>query len=97
MIFLFLKVIYVVNSLHNALEKALQIDKPVFIIGGGEIYKQSISFVDEIILTYVYAQPEGDTFFDLELLDNFKLVNVNHFKADETNEFDFDIKTYSKV
>lgn len=34
-----------------------------FIIGGGEIYKQTLSIIDRIYLTIVDGEYEGDTFF----------------------------------
>lgn len=53
----------------GSIEKALQIAKEspghekIFIIGGGQIYKQMINLVDEIYLTLVDRQVNGDTFF----------------------------------
>lgn len=52
----------VAKSLEDALELAKQ-DSEVFIIGGGEIYKQALSFADKIYLTRVHAGFTGDTFF----------------------------------
>lgn len=37
--------------------------KEIFVIGGGEIYKQALPFVDRLYLTIVYNEPEADTFF----------------------------------
>ena len=49
-----------------SLEEALglvQNEEEVFIIGGGEIYKQAISLADKLYLTIVEGSPEADTFF----------------------------------
>tara|TARA_Y100001935_G_C17275608_1_gene494488 strand:+ start:97 stop:597 length:501 start_codon:yes stop_codon:yes gene_type:complete len=35
----------------------------IMIIGGAEIYSQSIQYVKRMYLTYVHQLPEGDTFF----------------------------------
>jgi dihydrofolate reductase len=35
----------------------------IFIIGGGEIYKQAILFVDEMIITYMKFEAEGEVKF----------------------------------
>ncbi len=35
----------------------------VFIIGGGEIYKQAMEFVDEMIISYMDFEAEGDVYF----------------------------------
>ena len=52
----------VVNSLTQAIEKAGN-NKEVFIIGGGEIYKESINFTNKIYLTKVHLEVKGDTTF----------------------------------
>ena len=38
-------------------------NEEVFIIGGGEIYKQSIAIADKVELTRVHTTIEADTFF----------------------------------
>ena len=51
------------NSLLDAIEKAGDNDKEVFIIGGGEIYRQAVDIVERMYITEVDQAPEGDTFF----------------------------------
>ena len=49
-----------------SMEKALQLavnDQQPFIIGGGEIYRNALSFANTIELTRVHRDFEGDTFF----------------------------------
>ncbi len=54
----------VVHSLDEALSKAREIeDSEIFIIGGGQIYEQSIGLADRVYLTVVHTQATGDTFF----------------------------------
>lgn len=52
------------SSLDDAIEycKSLKPEK-IFIIGGGEIYKQAISFVDEMIITFMKFEADGEVFF----------------------------------
>ncbi|NVO08726.1 MAG: dihydrofolate reductase [Bacteroidales bacterium] len=52
----------VVNSLEDALNIASQ-DSEVFIIGGGDIYRQTLSLADRIYFTRIHASFSGDTFF----------------------------------
>ncbi len=53
----------------RSLEEALQLakDQPgndeVFVIGGGEIYKQALPLADKLYLTVIDMEIEGDTFF----------------------------------
>ena len=55
----------------------------VFVIGGGEIYKQAMETADELIISYMNFEAEGDVFFPK--IDNEK------WKVDSTekrNEFE---------
>lgn len=54
-------------------------DEEAFIIGGGEIYKQTIDLVDRIYLTKVYYNEDADIFFPhLRTPDWFILEEINH-------------------
>lgn len=54
----------VVSSIEEALTLAKQSEQEeIFIIGGGEIYKQSLHLVDRLYLTLVDDEPEADVFF----------------------------------
>lgn len=51
-------------SLEDVIKEAKEYkDKEIFIIGGGEIYKQSIAHADKLYLTIVDEEAEADTFF----------------------------------
>jgi dihydrofolate reductase len=51
-------------SLNDALEFGAQSNpKKLFIIGGGEIYKQAIRIVDEMIITFMKFDAEGEIKF----------------------------------
>lgn len=50
----------VVNSLQEALKLC---NNNCFIIGGGEIYKQSIGIANKLYLTLIDKEFDGDTFF----------------------------------
>jgi dihydrofolate reductase len=56
--------VVVVHSVREALEYArAQGETEAFIIGGGEIYRQSMADLDRIYLTEVNLEPEGDVTF----------------------------------
>lgn len=56
--------VLVVNSLEKAINKARDIEnKEIFIIGGGEIYKQALPYTDKLYITQVKGTFEADTFF----------------------------------
>lgn len=56
------KNVEIVASIEETI-KICDADKENFIIGGGEIYKQFLPFVDKIYLTKIHAVFDGDTFF----------------------------------
>ncbi|MBI2597161.1 dihydrofolate reductase [Candidatus Daviesbacteria bacterium] len=54
--------IIVVHSVGEALKEAEGSDE-VFVIGGGQIYQETISMASKLYLTVVEGNPEADTFF----------------------------------
>jgi dihydrofolate reductase len=87
---------YKVNSIEKGIELGQTFDKPIFICGGGEIYKQSLKYVNVVLLTQIHTViPDGDTYFPT-LNEEWILVDhVEGFK-DEHNEFDYTFKIYEK-
>ena len=51
----------VVSSIEEALTISNSVEK--FIVGGGQIYKDSLSLADKIYLTKIHENFEGDTYF----------------------------------
>jgi len=66
-------------------------DQQPFIIGGGEIYSQTINLVDKIELTRVYKDYQGDAFFPEIPMNKFELVNelVNYLDDDSNMKYSF--------
>jgi dihydrofolate reductase len=66
-------------------------ERELFIIGGGEIYRQAIEqdIVDEMYITHVHAQPDGDTFFPNFDTEKWEKEIILRQQKDERNEFDF--------
>lgn len=58
------KNLYFVDSIAKALKKAKEKEKKeIFIIGGGQIYQQTIKYADRLYLTIVKGKYQADTFF----------------------------------
>jgi dihydrofolate reductase len=56
--------VVITHSLNDAIEAGAQNNpEKIFIIGGGEIYKQAINIVDEMIISYMKFDAEGDVKF----------------------------------
>lgn len=74
-------------------------ERELFIIGGGEIYRQSLEqdLVDVMYITHVNAEPEGDTFFPVFNAADWNVEVLAVQNQDERNEFDFKIVKYTRI
>ncbi|MBS3915883.1 MAG: dihydrofolate reductase [Bacteroidetes bacterium] len=86
------------HQLDVALESAAQQgEKEIFIIGGGEIYKQSMEIADRIYLTRIQSSfPQADTFFP-ELGNQWVTVSSIHHPIDEKHAYEFDLQILEKA
>lgn len=83
------------NSLKDAIEKAKEASyKEIFIIGGGEIYKQSMTLADCIYLTRVHASFDADTFFPEINPEQWKQVSNENFSKDGKHLFDYSFQKW---
>ena len=83
----------------SSIEDAINLtktDTQPFIIGGGEIYSQTINMVDKIELTRVHEEFDGDAYFPEIPLDIFELINEEKYNSNSENEFDYSYLTYKK-
>ena len=87
--------IQVCSSIEDAINLT-KTDTQPFIIGGGEIYTQTINIVDKIELTRVHEEFDGDAYFPEIPLDIFELINEENYNNDFENEFDYSYLTYKK-
>jgi len=86
----------VVNSMKAALELC-RTEREVFIVGGAEIYKQSLHLTDRIYLTVVHKQFEGDSFFpEIKKTDWLQVSREDH-QPDEKNSLPYSFITYERV
>lgn len=88
---------HVVTDLEDALKLCEQkgLEK-IFISGGGEIYKIALPYVEEMIITEVDAQPDGDTFFPEVNWTDWQEISREHYQKDEKNEYGFDVVVYRR-
>lgn len=71
-------------------------NKEIFVIGGGEVYKQALKDVDRIYATEVNAVVEdADTFFP-PIDDNWQKIDDQNFPADEDNKYSYNFVTYDR-
>lgn len=88
----------VVGSIESALEKAKQCgDEEIFIIGGAEIFKQSMHLVDRIYLTKIYHSFDGDVFFPELNITEWKETKRSKGIVDEKNIYPHDFIVYERI
>lgn len=71
-------------------------DRTMFIIGGGEIYKEALDkdIVDEMYITKVEKAYEADTFFPEINLRDWRRSKIMTMPEDKQHEAEFDIWKY---
>lgn len=89
--------ILIVGSIKEAVKFAKKIDENVFIIGGGNIYEQTMDIADRLEVTLVKADLKADTFFPK--IDGKVWAKTGEFchEKDEKNQYDFCFQTYEKI
>jgi len=55
--------VLIVGSIKEAVKFAKKIDENIFIIGGGNVYEQTMEIADRLEVTLVKANLEADTYF----------------------------------
>lgn len=88
--------VHVVATIEDALaycnKFAADYGNEIFIIGGGEIYHQSVAFVDTIFLTRIHCDYAGDATYPDPDLKKFDLVE----QIDRTEPEPFSFLTYKR-
>lgn len=95
-------VLYVSNLDFAYQEAARRTEKwgdEVFIIGGGEIFRQSLPQTDKIYLTSIEADYQGDAFYPEFNQDDFEILESrpSHFEEvtnNSTKKIHFSFRTY---
>lgn len=84
-------------SITEALEYAKnQKQEIVYVIGGGEIYTQTMALAHELLITHVDAEfTNADAFFP-EIGSDWTISDEVFHKADDRNNLDFKITTYKR-
>tara|TARA_Y200000002_G_scaffold138964_1_gene114562 strand:+ start:1271 stop:1753 length:483 start_codon:yes stop_codon:yes gene_type:complete len=68
----------------------------VFIIGGQDIYSQTIDKVNKLYLTTIDANIEGDKYFPEIDISKWKKIRSENFSKDQNNTHDFVSELYIK-
>ena len=84
-------------SLEKAIESAKKINEDIYIIGGGNIYKQAMEFADVLYITEVHHEFEGDTYFPEIDEEVWEEVDRENFMKDEKHSYAYSYVTYKRI
>ncbi|MBX7183075.1 MAG: dihydrofolate reductase [Bacteroidia bacterium] len=88
--------VFMATSLSEAIQLCPPQSEPK-IIGGGEIYAQSIGIASKIYLTKVHVEITGDTYFPEIVPSQWKETQKEIRLKDEKNPFDMEFITLEKI
>ena len=83
----------------ESLEKAIAVcpkNENLFIIGGGEIYSQSIPVADELDITRVHHSFDADVYFPIINAEIWELTSEIFNPKDEKHLFDYTFQKYTR-
>lgn len=90
----------VIGSIQEALDIARGAgEEEVFIIGGGEIFREAMAHLDvrRLYLTLVHADIAGDTHFPSVHLSDWQEVSRVHHQADERHAHSFSFVVLERI
>ncbi len=85
----------VLHTLDEAIKECAN-EPEAFVIGGGEILKIALSYLDKMYLTHVDATVPADSFFPAFNVADWKVVSEEFHPKDERHAFNFTFKVYEK-
>ena len=85
----------VVDTLDAAYAAATDASE-LFVIGGAELYAQTLARADRLYLTWVHAQVPGDTFFPTFDLADWTEIERERHEPDRDHAYGFSFVTYDR-
>lgn len=87
----------ITHSVEEALQLALDNnEEEAFIIGGGEIYKLAMPFIERLYLTEVDLEVEGAVYFPEIDFSEWNLISEEAHEPDEKNEMAYVFKVLER-
>ena len=81
----------------DALNSLLLSNESVFIIGGGEVYKQFIPLVDRLYITHIHhIWEDADTFFPIINTNIWECIEEERHEADDKHAYAYTFATYQR-
>lgn len=81
----------------NDIDKAINSSKgEVFIIGGANIWQQTINKINRLYITKIEAEFEGDTYFPKYNQSDWQEVESESHLPDDKNKYKYHFKTFER-
>ena len=92
----------VFNSTESAIEEAKHEcsrsgQNEIVIIGGGFLFRDTLSKANKLVLSKVKCDIEGDVFYPDVDLNDWEKVSSNKFYKDAENDYDFTVEVYERI
>ncbi len=86
------------DAINNAKEVCINnnLDE-IVIIGGGYLFRDTLSITNKLVLTRVDCNIEGDVFYPNLNLKEWDEINKESFTKDSENDYNFTVITYEKI
>ena len=78
--------VIVLNKLEHAIEESKE-ENEIFIIGGQDIYNQTVGMASKIYLTTINENLQGDKYFPEIDLTNWTLVSTRNYQKNENMKY----------
>ncbi len=69
-------------------------EREIFVCGGAEVYRLALPHCSTMYVTDVHAELPCDAHFPVWNVEEWKELGREHHRADERNEYDWDVVTY---
>lgn len=76
------------HSIEDALQDAMQTERPIFVIGGGELYAATLANARQVHLTTIDLEVEGNVFFPDFPTPAFKFTHREHFESNHNYTYE---------
>lgn len=86
----------VVNSVKAALD-ACRGDDECFVIGGADIFRETLPLADRLYLTTVDAEPTGDTFMPELDMSEWRETSAQSFVGDDRHAHAYRFSVYDRI
>jgi dihydrofolate reductase len=85
------------KTIEEAIKLAEKYEKnETFIVGGGEIYNQTLPLTDKLYITMIDMVADGDVYYALPDMNDWKLISQRFYAKDKRNSYNHTYYIYQR-